>query len=64
MTGSATSRLAGKIALVTGAAQGIGAAIAESFSGEGATVYLADIEGYSYKEIAKIMAVERQIVEQ
>ncbi|MEY4472744.1 MAG: hypothetical protein RL671_1048 [Pseudomonadota bacterium] len=53
MTGSATSRLAGKIALVTGAAQGIGAAIAESFSGEGATVYLADIAAEAGRDLAE-----------
>jgi len=35
-------RLAGKIALVTGAASGIGEAIARRFAAEGATVYLAD----------------------
>lgn len=37
-------RLSGKIALVTGAARGIGAAIARSFVEEGAFVYLTDID--------------------
>lgn len=37
------ARLAGSIALVTGAAQGIGAAIARAFIAEGATVLLTDI---------------------
>ncbi len=37
------NRLKGKIALVTGAAQGIGAAIAEAMVHEGATVVLSDI---------------------
>lgn len=37
-------RLSGKIALVTGAARGIGAAIAEAFVAEGATVLLTDID--------------------
>jgi len=37
-------RLADKTALITGAAKGLGAAIAHAFLNEGARVYLADID--------------------
>jgi len=39
-----TLRLQNKIALVTGAARGIGAAIATAFASEGATVWVTDID--------------------
>jgi NAD(P)-dependent dehydrogenase (short-subunit alcohol dehydrogenase family) len=39
-----TGRLAGKVAIVTGAAQGIGRAIALRLAGEGAAVSLADVK--------------------
>ncbi len=38
-------RLAGKRAIITGAAQGIGKAIAQRFAAEGASLLLADIDG-------------------
>ena len=40
---SAAKRLAGKIAMVTGAASGIGRAIARAFAREGATIVIVDI---------------------
>jgi NAD(P)-dependent dehydrogenase (short-subunit alcohol dehydrogenase family) len=45
-------RLEGKVALVTGAAQGIGAAIARAFTTEGATVWLTDINEDKGRELA------------
>ena len=44
--------LAGKKAVITGAAKGIGAAIAERFVAEGAEVLLADIDGPAVAELA------------
>ncbi len=46
------ARLTGKVALVTGAAQGIGAAIARSFVAEGATVLLTDVRDTQGAELA------------
>ena len=41
---SAASRLEGKVALITGGAQGLGAAIASRFAGEGAVVFIGDLK--------------------
>src|SRR6266851_1180570 len=40
-----TEQLLGKVALITGAASGIGAATARLFADRGATVYCADLNG-------------------
>lgn len=48
-------RLQGKIALVTGAARGIGAAIVRAFVAEGATVWITDIDGEAGAALANEM---------
>jgi NAD(P)-dependent dehydrogenase (short-subunit alcohol dehydrogenase family) len=49
-----TGRLAGKVAVVTGAGSGMGAAMAELFVREGAKVVAADISGHQDKVAAGI----------
>ncbi len=48
----AQPRLLGKIALITGAARGIGAAIARAFANEGAVVYVTDINDAQGAQLA------------
>ena len=45
-------KLEGRVAIVTGAAQGIGRAIAEKLAAEGATVVVADINGAGAATVA------------
>jgi 2-keto-3-deoxy-L-fuconate dehydrogenase len=52
-----TGRLAGKLALVTAAGQGIGRAIAEAFVAEGATVIATDVE---YAKVADIVGAKHK----
>src|SRR3954470_21934675 len=46
-------RLANKVAIVTGAAHGIGRAIAELFAAEGATVLVTDLDVDAGESVAK-----------
>jgi NAD(P)-dependent dehydrogenase (short-subunit alcohol dehydrogenase family) len=49
------NRLEGKVALITGAASGIGLAFARAFAAEGATVYLTDVSAEAgEKAVAEI----------
>ena len=48
-----TTRLAGKHALITGAAQGMGAAVAEHWAAQGAKVCLGDINVDGVRDVAK-----------
>lgn len=50
--GGAAGRLSGKRCVITGAAQGIGKAIAERFAAEGAQLLLADIDGARVESLA------------
>src|SRR3546814_15444138 len=45
-------RLAGKTALITGAARGLGLEFARAYIAEGATVALADVDGDSVRNAA------------
>lgn len=59
MSDSARGRLAGKIALVTGAARGIGAATARRFVAEGARVLLTDRRGDEGEALAAELEATR-----
>ncbi len=55
------SRLAGKIAVVTGSGGGIGLSIAELFAAEGAHVYIADVDGAAAEAAAGLIGGRGQL---
>ena len=52
MTSTSTGRVAGKVAIVTGGASGIGEATARRLAQEGASVAVADIDDEGGKRVA------------
>jgi NAD(P)-dependent dehydrogenase (short-subunit alcohol dehydrogenase family) len=54
-------RLAGKTALVSGAAGGIGRAVCQRFAAEGAHVIVADVDGTGAAEVAASLSVPGQV---
>jgi 3alpha(or 20beta)-hydroxysteroid dehydrogenase len=51
-SGASTARLEGKLAIITGAAGGIGAATAARFAAEGASLLLTDADGAGARRVA------------
>ena len=58
-----SGRLAGKTAFITGAGQGIGRAIAEAFSNEGARVIASDVNATALQAVAAELGVETTVLD-
>lgn len=59
----ASGRLQGKEVLVTAAAQGIGRAVAEAFSQEGANVIATDINGDKLAELDGVKGIRTKVLD-
>jgi NAD(P)-dependent dehydrogenase (short-subunit alcohol dehydrogenase family) len=56
-----TGTLAGKIAVVTGAAKGIGRAAPPAFAREGASVVVADVSASDNQQTTRLVAPARSL---
>ena len=59
--GGTRMRLAGKVAIVTGAASGMGAATARMFAREGAKVVIADVMEHEGRQVADAYRLRRTL---
>ena len=63
MSAREQGRLAGRRALVTAAAQGIGEAIARAFAGAGAQVLATDVNGEKLSGLESVDGIETRVVD-
>ncbi|HBC53281.1 MAG TPA: hypothetical protein DCZ06_03375, partial [Alphaproteobacteria bacterium] len=56
-----TGKLSGQVAIVTGAAQGIGRAICERLAADGASLMMADVDADGLKEAVAVVSRAGQV---